>query len=136
MKEIIEQIRENKVKCKYCKDVIESISVEDCKKCCCRKVEISGGRDYLKRIGNKDDYEELSCIKRLVKITTNEFETIENALSKKTIDYENIHCPFCNSSNVSLEKGDGELIIGDDIIALLCHECRNIYKFKDVKYRI
>lgn len=136
MKEIIEQINENKVKCKHCKDIIESLSVNDYKRCYCGKIEISGGHDYLKRIGNKDDYEELSCIRRLVKITTDGFEVIENALSRKDIDYDNIHCPFCNDSNISLEKGNGELIIGDDIIALICHECRKIYKFSDVKYRV
>lgn len=136
MKEIIKQINENKVKCKHCKDIIESLSVNDYKRCSCGKIEISGGHDYLKRIGNKDDYEELSCIRRLVKITTDGFEVIENALSRKYIDYENIHCPFCNDSNISLEKGNDELIIGNDIIALIYHECRKIYKFSDVKYRM
>lgn len=136
MKEIIEQINENKVKCKHCKDIIESLSVNDYKRCSCGKIEISGGHDYLKRIGNKDNYEELSNIRSLVKITTDGFEVIENALSRKDIDYDNIHCPFCNDSNISLEKGNGELIIGDDIIALICHECRKIYKFSDVKYRV
>lgn len=135
MKKILERINENIVKCKHCKDIIESLSVNDYKKCYCGKIEISGGHDYLKRIGNKDDYEELSNIRRLVNITTDGFEVIENALSKKDIDYENIHCPFCNDSNITLEKGNGELIIGDDIIALICHECRKIYKFSDVKYR-
>lgn len=31
MKEIIEQINENKVKCKHCKNIIESLSVNDYK---------------------------------------------------------------------------------------------------------
>ncbi len=72
----------------------------------------------------------------IVKITTDGFEVIEKVLSKKDIDYENIHCPFCNDSNISLEKGNDELIIGNDIIALIYHECRKIYKFSDVKYRM
>lgn len=37
---------------------------------------------------------------------------IENALSKRNIDYENFRCSFCNDSNISLEKGSGKLMNG------------------------
>ena len=44
-------------------------------------------------------------------------------------------CNVCGSDNVSIQKGNGELILGDDRIALVCHDCEKIYKFNDVKYR-
>ena len=43
-------------------DIIESKSTNDYKRCSCGAVAIDGGRDYLKRIGNEKDYEELSTV--------------------------------------------------------------------------
>lgn len=53
----------NKIKCINCGDIIESKVPNDFKRCSCGKVAIDGGHDYLKRIGNEDDYIELSEIK-------------------------------------------------------------------------
>ena len=50
----------NKIKCKKCGDIIESKSTNDYKRCSCGAVSVDGGKDYLKRIGNEEDYEELS----------------------------------------------------------------------------
>ena len=50
----------NKIKCKKCGDVLESKSVHDFKFCRCGAVAADGGHDYLRRCGNKDDWEELS----------------------------------------------------------------------------
>ena len=58
-----EVIMSNKIKCKKCGDIIESKSTNDYKRCSCGAVAIDGGKDYLKRIGNEEDYEELSEIK-------------------------------------------------------------------------
>lgn len=58
-----EVIINNKIKCKKCEDIIESKSTNDYKRCSCGAVAIDGGKDYLKRIGNEKDYEELSEIK-------------------------------------------------------------------------
>lgn len=52
--------RTNKIKCRKCGDIIESIDVHDFKCCSCGEVAIDGGREYLRRVGNKDDFEELS----------------------------------------------------------------------------
>ena len=57
------EIISNKIKCKKCGDIIESKSTNDYKKCSCGAVTVDGGKDYLKRIGNEKDYEELSEIK-------------------------------------------------------------------------
>lgn len=58
-----EEIISNKIKCKKCGDIIESKSTNDYKRCSCGAV--NGGKDYLKRIGNDEDYEELSITKKM-----------------------------------------------------------------------
>lgn len=59
-----EEIISNKIKCKKCGDIIESKSTNDCKKCSCGTVAVDGGKDYLKRIVNEEDYEDISEIKK------------------------------------------------------------------------
>ena len=56
-------IIENKIKCKKCGEVIESIYRHDFKFCKCGSVAVDGGKDYLRRLGNQEDYEELSKVK-------------------------------------------------------------------------
>ena len=58
-----EEIISNKIKCKKCGDIIESKSTNDYKRCSCGTVAVDGGKDYLKRIGTEEQYEELSIIK-------------------------------------------------------------------------
>lgn len=58
------EIISNKIKCKKCGDIIESKSTNDYKKCSCGTVAVDGGKDYLKRIGNEEDYEDISEIKK------------------------------------------------------------------------
>jgi len=58
-----EKIIRNIIKCKKCGDIIESKSTNDYKRCSCGAVAIDGGKDYLKRIGNEEDYEEMSIVK-------------------------------------------------------------------------
>lgn len=50
------KIIRNRIKCKHCGDIIESISVHDFKFCSCGKVAIDGGKHYLKRTGNQNDW--------------------------------------------------------------------------------
>ena len=52
----------NKVKCINCGEIIESKTINDFKRCMCGKIAIDGGKEYLKRIGNDEDYIELSEI--------------------------------------------------------------------------
>ena len=52
----------NKIKCNKCGDIIESISVHDFKLCKCGAVAVDGGHDYLRRCGNREDWEDLSVI--------------------------------------------------------------------------
>lgn len=132
MKRTIEKIICNKIQCKNCKDVIESTYVHDFKWCSCKSVAVDGGCEYLRRLGNKEDYEELSYVMKLVEIKTDGFEIVKDALSKNDI---NVQCHVCGSDNITFQKGNGELIIGDDLIGLVCHNCEKIYCFSDVKYK-
>ena len=50
----------NKIRCKRCGDVIESKSVHDFKFCKCEAVAVDGGHDYLRRLGETEDWEDLS----------------------------------------------------------------------------
>ena len=54
----------NKIKCKKCGDVIESTYKHDFKFCKCGAVAVNGGKDYLRRVGYEEDYEELSEIEK------------------------------------------------------------------------
>ena len=58
-----EEIISNKIKCKKCGDIIESKSTNDYKKCSCGAVAVDGGKDYLKRMGNEENYEVLTELK-------------------------------------------------------------------------
>ena len=54
------KIIRNRMKCKLCGDIIESTNTHDFKFCSCGRVAIDGGKNYLKRSGNINDWEELS----------------------------------------------------------------------------
>ena len=58
-----EEIISNKIKCKKCGDIIESKSTNDYKKCSCGAVAVDGGKDYLKMMGNEENYGEMSIVK-------------------------------------------------------------------------
>ena len=60
-----EEIISNKIKCKKSGDIIEAKSTNDYKRCSCGAVAVDGGKDYLKRIGNEENYEKLSIIKNV-----------------------------------------------------------------------
>ena len=56
----MQKINVNRIKCIKCGDIIESNSVHDFKFCTCGAVAVDGGRDYLRRCGKREDWEELS----------------------------------------------------------------------------
>ena len=57
---IAEKVITNKIKCKKCGDIVESKHRHDFRMCKCESVGVDGGCDYLRRTGNREDYEELS----------------------------------------------------------------------------
>ena len=52
----------NKIKCKKCGEIIESVHRPDFKFCSCRSVAVDGGKDYLRRLGERENWEELAEI--------------------------------------------------------------------------
>ena len=54
------RIIRNAIRCKKCGEVIESETVHDFKFCGCGSCAVDGGHDYLRRCGNREDWEELS----------------------------------------------------------------------------
>ena len=54
------KIIKNSIRCKKCGTVLESNYTHDFKMCKCGSVGIDGGHMYLRRIGNREDYTELS----------------------------------------------------------------------------
>jgi Zn finger protein HypA/HybF involved in hydrogenase expression len=56
----MKKIINNKIQCNKCGDIIESKTTHDFKYCSCKSVAVDGGKEYLKRLGNKEDFIELS----------------------------------------------------------------------------
>ena len=52
-------------KCNNCGEIIESQHRHDFKYCSCKRVAVDGGKDYLRRLGKREDFTELSIIKKL-----------------------------------------------------------------------
>lgn len=58
----------NKIKCKHCGDIMESISVHDFKTCSCGSCSVDGGHFYLRRCFKTSpqvDYEDLSICEEI-----------------------------------------------------------------------
>lgn len=53
-------ITRNRARCKKCKRIVESKHVHDFVWCLCKSIAVDGGREYLKRVGDPGDLEELS----------------------------------------------------------------------------
>ena len=54
------KIIRNAIRCKNCGDIIQSKTVHDFKFCSCGSCAVDGGHNYLRRCGNREDWEELS----------------------------------------------------------------------------
>lgn len=69
------------------------------------------------------------------KYDRNGYEIIRDAYSQDEVMRKDIFCPKCNSKNILIQKGDGNRINGTDFIAVICHNCKKVYGFNDVKYK-
>lgn len=58
------KIIKNAIRCKKCGDVIESKFVHDFKFCSCGSSAVDGGHDYLRRCGDRENWEELSEVEK------------------------------------------------------------------------
>jgi len=54
------KIIRNAIRCVKCGDVIESVSVHDFKFCSCGACAVDGGHEYLRRVGDREDWEDVS----------------------------------------------------------------------------
>ena len=88
------------------------------------KLEFMFGRIKL---FNKDEF--------YPKYAINGYEIIRDAYSQDEVMRKDIFCPKCDSKNILIQKGDGHRINGADFIAVICHNCKKIYGFNDVKYK-
>lgn len=52
----------NAIKCKICGSVVASANRHDFRTCLCGAVSADGGKDYLKRCGNLENYSEESFV--------------------------------------------------------------------------
>ena len=59
----MDTIIHNRIRCKKCGEIIESHTVHEFKWCTCGAVAVDGGKDYLRRCGNREDYEDLSEVR-------------------------------------------------------------------------
>lgn len=88
------------------------------------KLEFMFGRI---KVFNKDEF--------YPKYDRNGYEIIRDAYSQDEVMRKDIFCPKCNSKNILIQKGDGHRINGADFIAVICHDCKKVYGFNDVKYK-
>lgn len=54
------KIKLNRIKCKKCGDILTSEYTHDFKWCKCKSCAVDGGKSYLRRVGNIEDWEDLS----------------------------------------------------------------------------
>ena len=69
------------------------------------------------------------------KYDRNGYEIMRDYYSQDEVMVIDVFCPKCNSKNVLIQKGDGHRINGADFIAIICHDCKKVYGFNDVKYK-
>lgn len=50
----------NQAKCLRCGDVITSTHRHDFVWCSCKSIAVDGGKEYLRRVGNREDIKEMS----------------------------------------------------------------------------
>ena len=88
------------------------------------KLEFMFGRI---KVFNKDEF--------YPKYDRNGYEIIRDVYSQEEVIKKDVFCPKCNSKNILIQKGDGYKINGADFIAIICHNCKKVYGFYDVKYK-
>lgn len=88
------------------------------------KLEFMFGRI---KVFNKDEF--------YPKYDRNGYEIARDVYSQEEVIKKDVLCPKCNSKNILIQKGDGYKINGADFIAIICHNCKKVYGFYDVKYK-
>lgn len=119
----------NRARCNNCNEIIKSLSVHDFKWCKCHQLAIDGGDCYIRRVvENENNYIDLNEIINI----ENEYKV--DRVNLKQLDFKE-RCCVCNSADVLLYKGDGSYIEGYDILGYICHACKCLYIFNDIKFK-
>jgi len=79
------KIISNKIRCKNCGDVIESLTRNDFRMCSCESVFVDGGTDYLRRGGKLENMEDLTIMEDPTKPTNSIITQLEQALNQNLI---------------------------------------------------
>lgn len=114
----------NKIKCKFCGDIIESKSRHDFKFCSCGKCAIDGGHDYLNRSFSGDNPEE--CFEDLGVVIEKNLE--EEYLEK----LKEIQNECCNDTEVRHWKED--ILLCDLLNKLGFKKIVSVYRNSDKWY--
>lgn len=77
------------------------------------------------KVFNKDEF--------YPKYDRNGYEIIRDSYSQDEVMRKDIFCPKCNSKNILIQKGEAHRINGSNFIAVICHDCKKVYGFNDVK---
>lgn len=89
------------------------------------KLEFMFGRI---KVFNKDEF--------VPKYNRDGYEIVRDYCNQKDVHKDGrVYCPKCNSTDIVMQKGDGESIYGLDEIAIFCNNCKKVYGFSDVRYR-
>lgn len=89
------------------------------------KLEFMFGRI---KIFNKDEF--------VPKYNRNGYEIIRDYCKQDDVNKNGkVRCPKCNSTDIVMQKSDGECIYAIDEIAIVCNNCKKVYGFSDVKYK-
>ena len=90
------------------------------------KLEFMFGRI---KVFNKDEF--------VPKYDRDGYEIIRDYCKQEDVHKDGrAYCPRCNSTDIVMQKGDGEYIYGLDEIAIVCNNCKKVYGFSDVRYRL
>ena len=101
-----EKILVNKIQCKLCDDIIESMYGDDFKMCKCEACAVDGGKGYLRRLGDPDQYLELSE-KEIIRPKKIKHNKIMCNVCKDIIESSHVHeYRRCKCGKCSVDGGN------------------------------
>jgi hypothetical protein len=109
------EIKHNRLKCKKCGDIIESMSVHDFVWCKCGTIFVDGGHEYYRRGGDLEQIEDL-CESVWVEDDENKIEKAQTLMRQPNLL---VDCDFCAShykGDTLYESADWDGGIGYDFI--------------------
>ena len=111
----------NKIRCKKCGDIIESKSVHDFNFCKCESVAADGGHDYLRRLGELEDWEDLSVCETIDEehgvLSIEDITKIcERVFAQYDVEYAYLFGSYAKGR--ATEKSDVDILISTSVTGL------------------